>query len=81
MYVHIISWQGTNVAVGHNIMGGLIIDLTSIAIALLLKDTLSYKTNLIQIHQLLRYFTKYEYIRPIRVLTAKNWTIYDFAMR
>ena len=36
-------------------MGGLLIDLTSVAIALLLRYTLSHKTNLIQIHQLLTY--------------------------
>ena len=40
--------QGTNV--GPNVMGGLSIDLTIVAIALLLRYTLSSKTNLIQIH-------------------------------
>ena len=44
--VRAILKQGTNV--GYNVMGGLLINFTSVAIALL-----SYKTNLNQIHQLL----------------------------
>ena len=44
----------------HKVMGGLLIDLTSVAVALLLRYTLSYKTNSIKIQQFLRYFTKYK---------------------
>ena len=46
---HIIYQQGTNIA--HNVRGGLLIDLTIVAIALLLMYTLSMSLKLTDITQ------------------------------